>query len=1275
MRGVVQRFKSVPAGIEQTFSLAASPAGAGPLVIHVGLDGLRASGSGDALALRAAPESAGGATGAAVADRAALARVVGYYAGLHVTDAAGHVLPAHMRASQAGAGIVLTIDDSHARYPLLVDPTIGQTAEINDPNATAGDEFGYAVGISGSTAVVGALAADSGHGAIHIFSNTSGDWKRVATINDPVGGGGDQFGASVAISGGAIVVGDPAQTVGSNATLGAAYVYEKNVDGVWSLFQTLTDANGKSGDLFGASVAISSDAIAIGAPDVSTSVPFVGTVDLYLSSDGRFIAQQRLAPSDLRPFDQMGSTVAIDNSNDTVAAGALNSSSQTQTAYIFTDVNGSWAQAPVITVPDPGDAHALPSTVAADGSTVVVGDQYTNNTSGAAYVYGPPIPGAGPPAWRLVQTLTAADGGGEFGRAIAISGGTMIVGAFGHQGNAGAAYVFTENDSGSWIQQPQDLLASDGATSDDFGWAVALDGDTMFVGAYNHAGGGAAYVEGPLVQPGPTYTVTNFNDVGDGACYVGDCTLRDAINAANANENGSSPDQIDFDIASTGVQPIEVTAPLPAITDPVVIDATTQPGYAGTPIIDLDGTDCEYPCDGLDLNSGTTTIRGLAITEFASDAIALNGAGGNVIQQNWIGWYPGPEGPASGEFDGSFGGGVVVNGSSTNQIGGSLADEGNVIAGNAPISSLPRAQSNAHAAATRDAPPPNYDVLISGDDSSGNVLANNTIALGADGTSASFDGYVVVIDNSASENTIGGSNAQGNVIAGYDGTGVELSGAGAGNVVSGNTIGANASGAVVGDQAIGVDVENSPNTVVGDNAAPGTQADTDNGNEIVGQSTAVQIGSSGVIVAGNYLGTDRTGAANPSLGGLAGVVVTSGSGNVIGPGNTIANSGADDIAGAGTGVLMDTSGNRVTANSIHDNQNVGIVPPPPPVNDVPAPVLVASSPQSGGITAINGTVAGTAGSQIAVEVFDTPLPAGETDCPGQGATFLGSITVTIGPDGTAPVDIAAAKPVLGHVLTATATTVLPGDHHAQHLGLLQLLAGDRRRARQHRVDARADDHLGRQQLGERVAVAGSDRPGALVQGPDHAGRLDPAQPDEPAGQLRPGAVQRHRPGGAADRGHPERPQRASDARNRDAGQRVQPVGVQPVGVLAFGLLAVGVQSVGVLAVGVQSVGVLAVGVQPVGVLPVGVLAFGLFAVGLFAVGVLARRCSAPSVFSPSVVLALALDPRRGGLRGGAAGEPARPVGQRRHRGREHHPGHVEQHGLLLHPRQRPQRHV
>jgi len=96
--------------------------------------------------------------------------------------------------------------------------------------------------------------------------------------------------------------------------------------------------------------------------------------------------------------------------------------------------------------------------------------------------------------------LTAADGAAEdvFGNSVAISGDTMVVGADGDDGRRGSAYVFVRS-GGTWTQQSK-LTASDGAANDLFGSSVAVSGDTVVVGAYSDdMRQGSAYV---FVKPG-----------------------------------------------------------------------------------------------------------------------------------------------------------------------------------------------------------------------------------------------------------------------------------------------------------------------------------------------------------------------------------------------------------------------------------------------------------------------------------------------------------------------------------------------------------------------------------------------------------------------------------------------------------------------------------------------------------------------------------------------------------------------------------------------------
>ena len=171
-----------------------------------------------------------------------------------------------------------------------------------------------------------------------------------------------------------------------------------------------------------------------------------------------------------------------------------------------------------------------------------------------------------------------------------------------------------------------------------------------------------------------TFTVMDTSDSGAGS-------LRQAILNSNATPGSNT---IDFDIG-TGAETISLLSPLPSITVPVLIDGTSQPGYAGAPLIDLDGTSAGTSSDGLDLaaGSGGSTIRALVINNFSGlnnfsgYGISIESAG-NTVQGCYLGTNA--EGTAAGGTPMPYG--VVVTGPG-NLIGGGTAGTGNVIAGNA----------------------------------------------------------------------------------------------------------------------------------------------------------------------------------------------------------------------------------------------------------------------------------------------------------------------------------------------------------------------------------------------------------------------------------------------------------------------------------------------------------------------------------------------------------------------------------------------------------------
>ena len=144
------------------------------------------------------------------------------YTGLTARDAAGRQLRSWLELK--GERLLLRVDDSGARYPIVIDPWV-QQAEFTASDGAAGDLFGVSVAVSGSTAVIGAPDHDQSQGAAYVFVQSGSTWSQQAEFTASDGAAGDEFGISVAVSGSTAVVGAFNHTVGSNSNQGAAYVF------------------------------------------------------------------------------------------------------------------------------------------------------------------------------------------------------------------------------------------------------------------------------------------------------------------------------------------------------------------------------------------------------------------------------------------------------------------------------------------------------------------------------------------------------------------------------------------------------------------------------------------------------------------------------------------------------------------------------------------------------------------------------------------------------------------------------------------------------------------------------------------------------------------------------------------------------------------------------------------------------------------------------------------------------------------------------------------
>lgn len=138
--------------------------------------------------------------------------------------------------------------------------------------------------------------------------------------------------------------------------------------------------------------------------------------------------------------------------------------------------------------------------------------------------------------------------------------------------------------------------------------------------------------------PAATFTVNSTNDVDDGACNAAHCSLREAINAANA---AAGSDTIAFTIAGAGVKTISPTSALPALTGPVIIDGLTQPGatcaaWPPTLLIVLSGAMAGPSIPGLQVTTSASTVRGLAVNGWDDYGIGIHGTG-NRVECSFVG--------------------------------------------------------------------------------------------------------------------------------------------------------------------------------------------------------------------------------------------------------------------------------------------------------------------------------------------------------------------------------------------------------------------------------------------------------------------------------------------------------------------------------------------------------------------------------------------------------------------------------------------------------------
>jgi protocatechuate 3,4-dioxygenase beta subunit len=411
---------------------------------------------------------------------------------------------------------------------------------ITGSGGGAGFGSGYGPAVDGNTLVVGANGEDGGRtGATYVFGrDVSGRWTEQQRLIPTDRQTGDAFGWSVAVSGDWLAASSLFDS--DVAPLGGAvYLYKRGGDGVWRQFQQLHASNEAAGDLFGGDVAFVGQTLFVGAPNHGGTGPETGSGMVYVfrqNGNGTW-TETSYVPTDNRVGDRLGQSIATSGSDLLIGAvGTGAPGPNTGAAYfgtvglasyiggsVWQDRNGDGVKS----ADEPVLAGRTVYIDANDNGVLDGGEVTAVSDSAGKYEFQDLVPGnyvirqVLPAGWKgsapttvdsairltvasgqtvtnaafgsfldvqQLAKVTASDAAGGYfaGAAVAVDGDTMVVGAEQALWNgvtgSGAAYVYTRQADGSW-QQTQILHQDAAGTADEFGISLALSGNDLFVGA------------------------------------------------------------------------------------------------------------------------------------------------------------------------------------------------------------------------------------------------------------------------------------------------------------------------------------------------------------------------------------------------------------------------------------------------------------------------------------------------------------------------------------------------------------------------------------------------------------------------------------------------------------------------------------------------------------------------------------------------------------------------------------------------------------------------
>ncbi len=360
---------------------------------------------------------------------------------------------------------------------------------IGASDGASGDSFGYAVAMNGDVAVVGAYGDDdngSGAGAAYVFRRQGATWVEEQKLLASDGAAGDSFGLAVAASGSTLLIGALTDDDQGTAS-GSAYVFSHDGSS-WVERQKLLAPDGAAGQVFGGSVAIDGGAAIVGSPGDDDAGSISGSAYVFRHDGEAWVPEQKLLASDGAEGDYFGVSVAIDRGAALIGAYSHDDGGDNAGAgYVFRQSGSTWVEETKLLAAGASALDYFGYSVALSGDVALIGamgdddDDYGSNT-GSVYEF--LYDGS---TWAQGQRLLPSGStvGDSFGIAVAVRDSIAVIGA--HYANAavhdsGEAYIF-RHDGASWIET-QVLADPQGATNDSFGISVATDGGVALAGAW-----------------------------------------------------------------------------------------------------------------------------------------------------------------------------------------------------------------------------------------------------------------------------------------------------------------------------------------------------------------------------------------------------------------------------------------------------------------------------------------------------------------------------------------------------------------------------------------------------------------------------------------------------------------------------------------------------------------------------------------------------------------------------------------------------------------------